>query len=300
VVVESGAATLGASQVLVNTTEPGEELPSFSGPTAFEAGERPVSVAAADLNADGRPDLAAANENTSGAGGNTINLNTTPRALSVAPASLAFGLQPLATISAPKTITLDNSTDATLPVRVSVNGAAEDYLISRNDCAGGVPAAGSCDISVRFAPGEKGVRAATMTLDPAGPQIEHVTLTGDGGELPQGPPGDKGDPGPKGATGATGAAGATGPRGPAGRDAKVTCKVAKRKKGAKKIKVTCRVRLAKTASAARWRLTRHGRTRAKGIVRGRAATLRLGRLAPGRYTLRIGARTAATIRVTRR
>jgi FG-GAP-like repeat len=297
------AANVDAAQVLVNTTEPGAELPSYSGPTAIAEGSAPASIVAADLNADGRPDLAAANSNVSGAGGNTVNLNTTPRALGVAPASLNFGVQPLATISAPKTITLANSTDATLPVRVSVSGDAEDYLISRNDCVDGIPAGGSCDVSIRFAPGVKGTRVATMNLDPAGPQIEHVALSGDGGDLPQGSPGATGPKGDKGATGATGAAGAkgaTGAQGPPGRDAKVTCKVAKRKKGAKKIKVTCRVRLAKTASTARWRLTRHGRTRAKGIVRGRAATLRLGRLAPGRYTLRIGGRTAATIRVTRR
>jgi hypothetical protein len=53
------------------------------------------------------------------------------------------------------------------------------------------------------------------------------------------------------------------------------------------------------ASAARWRLTRGGHTVARGTTRGRAATLRLGRLAPGRYTLRIAGRSAATIRVRR-
>jgi hypothetical protein len=302
VFADVGATTDGAAQVLVNTTEPGAELPSFSGPTAIEAGHGPRSIAADDFNADGRPDLAAANGATNGAGGNTINLNTTPRALSVAPASLAFGKQPLATISAPKTITLDNSTDATLPVRVSVSGDAEDYLISRNDCGDGVPANGSCDVAIRFAPGVKGVRQATLTLDPAGPQIEHVAVSGDGGDLPQGPPGNKGDKGASGANGAngaTGATGATGPQGPAGRDAKVTCKVAKRKKAAKKVKVTCRVRLVKSASAARWRLTRHGRTYAAGRLRAGASRVTLRRLAPGRYTLRISGRSPAAIRIRR-
>jgi hypothetical protein len=32
--------------------------PSFSGPTAFASGDSPTAIAAADLNADGRPDLA--------------------------------------------------------------------------------------------------------------------------------------------------------------------------------------------------------------------------------------------------
>ena len=52
--------------------------------------------------------------------------------------------------------------------------------------------------------------------------------------------------------------------------------------------------------ATSWRLTRGGRTRAAGTLRGRSATLRLGRLAPGRYTLRSAGRRAATIRVSRR
>ena len=112
------AANVDAAQVLVNTTEPGAELPAFSGPTAIAQGSSPTSIAAADLNGDGRPDLAAANSNTNGAGGNTVSLNTTPLPLTAGPASLAFGVQPLATVSAPKTITLDNSTGATLPVDV--------------------------------------------------------------------------------------------------------------------------------------------------------------------------------------
>ena len=136
-----------------------------------------VSRRAADLNADGRPDLAAAIGNTDGAGGNTVNLNATPPALSVAPASLRSASSRWRR-SARRRRHARHSTDATLPVRVSVSGDADDYLISRNDCADGVPQA-SCDVSVRFAPGVKGVRQATLNLDPAGPQIEHVTLSGD-------------------------------------------------------------------------------------------------------------------------
>jgi FG-GAP-like repeat len=285
VFADRGVSTSGANQLLVNTTEPGAELPTYSGPTAFPAGNGPVSIAAADLNGDGRLDLASANTDAIGAaGGNTVLLNTTPAALSSAPASLAFGGQPLATISAPRTVTLANTTDATLPVRVGISGAADDFLISRNTCGDGVPADGSCDVAVRFAPSAAGARAATLTLDPAGPQTTTVGLTGTGGALPHG---------------ATGATGPAGPAGPRGRDAKVTCKVAKRKKGSKRIKVTCRVQLVKRASAASWRLTRRGRTVARGRLRARASRLTLRRLAPGRYTLRISGRRALTLRVAR-
>ena len=51
--------------------------PTFSGQTPFGAGDLPVAVTAADLNADGRPDLATADLTTNGAGGNTVLINAT-------------------------------------------------------------------------------------------------------------------------------------------------------------------------------------------------------------------------------
>ena len=47
----------------------------------------------------------------------------------------------------------------------------------------GVPANGSCTVAIRFAPGATGPRAATLTLDPAGPQRVEVALTGTGAAL---------------------------------------------------------------------------------------------------------------------
>ena len=217
-------------------------------------------------------------------------INTTPFPFTAGPSSLAFGSQPRTTISSPRSVTLTNSTDATLPVEVTLSGNTDEMLISRNTCGDGIPANGSCSVGIRFAPSESGPRSATLTLDPAGPQSTEVALTGSGGGLPQGP------------AGPAGPAGRTGPQGPAGRpgrDARVTCRVAKRRRGSRRIRVTCRVRLAATSARVPWRLTRGGRTRARGAFRagdGRA-TLRLGRLARGRYALRVAGRRVATIRV---
>ena len=294
--VDGNAAT--GNTVLINVTEPGDELPDFTGPTPFTTGDDPRSVAASDLNGDGRPDLATANNRPEVSAGNTVLLNTTPFPFAAGPSSLAFGGQPSGTISAPQTVTLSNSTDATLPVAVRLSGNVDDMLISRNGCTGGVPANDSCAVAVRFAPTATGPRAATLTLDPAGPQSTDVALSGTGGALPQGPSGPAGPTGATGPTGAPGPAGATGPAGPRGRDARVRCAVAKRKKGSRRVRVTCRVRLV-GVRAASWRLTRAGRTRATGTLRSGRATLRLGRLAPGRYTLRIAGRPAASIRVRR-
>ncbi len=48
--------------VLLNTTAPGAATPSFTTQQTFATGVEPVSVTAADLNGDGRPDLIVANE----------------------------------------------------------------------------------------------------------------------------------------------------------------------------------------------------------------------------------------------
>jgi len=55
--------------VLLNTTAPGAATPSFAAQQTFATGSEPVSVTAADVNGDGRPDLIVANFN-----GNTVSV----------------------------------------------------------------------------------------------------------------------------------------------------------------------------------------------------------------------------------
>jgi len=47
--------------VLLNTTAPGAATPSFAARQTFATGSNPFSVAASDVNGDGRPDLLTAN-----------------------------------------------------------------------------------------------------------------------------------------------------------------------------------------------------------------------------------------------
>ena len=65
----------GTVSVLLNTTAPGATTPSFAAQQTFATGGDPVSVTAADVNGDGKPDLIVANE-----ADNTVSvlLNTTP------------------------------------------------------------------------------------------------------------------------------------------------------------------------------------------------------------------------------
>src|SRR5262249_7463561 len=49
----------GAALVLLNTTPTGATTPSFAAQQNFGVGRKPLSVAVADVNGDGRPDLIA-------------------------------------------------------------------------------------------------------------------------------------------------------------------------------------------------------------------------------------------------
>jgi hypothetical protein len=51
----------GTVSVLLNTTAPGATTPSFAYQQTFATQDAPLSVAAADVNGDGKPDLIVAN-----------------------------------------------------------------------------------------------------------------------------------------------------------------------------------------------------------------------------------------------
>ncbi len=81
----SGSATVS---VLVNSTTPGSATPTFAAQTTFGVQTDPVSVAAGDVNGDGRPDVAVAN---SGSGTTSVLLNTTASGGSSPAFSVAAG-----------------------------------------------------------------------------------------------------------------------------------------------------------------------------------------------------------------
>ncbi len=87
----------GSISVLLNTTTPGATTPSFAAQVSFAVGNDPESVAIGDLNGDGRPDLAVANN-----GSNTVSLllNATPPGATLptfaAPVDFATGVRPFA------------------------------------------------------------------------------------------------------------------------------------------------------------------------------------------------------------
>ncbi len=66
--------TSGTFSVFLNTTMPGASLANFAPQQTFAAGTYPYSIATADVNGDGKPDLIVANEGSSAV---SVFLNTT-------------------------------------------------------------------------------------------------------------------------------------------------------------------------------------------------------------------------------
>ncbi|CAB4915681.1 unannotated protein [freshwater metagenome] len=207
----------------------------------------------------------------------------------------AFGSGVLGDVSV-RSVTVRNLGAQTLRLSAgaSITGTnAADFGIVSDGCRGqALRFQQTCEFQVSFSPSAAGARSGSLQLvsneDSALQLVSNedsassVELSGTGvapGAGPQGPAG------PKGASGAQGAA---------GRDAKVTCKVTYSKK-TKKTTVTCKVARAKGASA---RLSRNGRTLARGHVTrsGRLTLTGNRRLTRGTYRLSIGS-TRITIRV---
>ncbi len=108
--------------------------------------------------------------------------NTASPAITLAPSSLAFGTQTVATTSAAKTITLADSGTSYLSVSgISLSGTnAKDFLLS-NTCGSIVASGASCTISVTFQPSTSAAETASIVIagnQPASPTL--ISLTGTG------------------------------------------------------------------------------------------------------------------------
>jgi hypothetical protein len=85
--------------------------------------------------------------------------------VSLAPASVAFPAQTVGTVSANQTITLTNNQSTALALSGIV--ASGDYMVSTattNPCGSSVPALGSCNIAVAFAPSMTGTITGAVTV----------------------------------------------------------------------------------------------------------------------------------------
>jgi len=115
--VDLSIANYGSNSVsvLLNTTASGSATPSFSAQLTFNDWDFPISVAAADINGDGKPDLVLANF----AGSVSVLLNTVPPPTAAAPA-----------FTAPQSF--PSGSDPEVVTAVDVNGDGKRDLIVAN------------------------------------------------------------------------------------------------------------------------------------------------------------------------
>ncbi|OJU95500.1 MAG: hypothetical protein BGO23_06610 [Solirubrobacterales bacterium 67-14] len=143
-----------------------------------------------------------------------------PPILTADPSAVEFdgmngdGSQPLGTSSAAKTVTLDALDAGDIPVNAiyTDGGQDDDFLITNaKGCSPTIESGGSCAVRVRFNPSATGARASTLYASIVNPVtsesqvVQLATLSGTGGELPQGPTGPTGADGPQGPKGKNGA-----------------------------------------------------------------------------------------------
>jgi hypothetical protein len=120
VIDSNGATANGMVTVLLNATTTGTATVAFAAPQTFAVGNYPVSIAAADFNSDGRPDLAVVNY-----GDNTVSVLVNTTALGAT--TPAFAAQ--------QTFAVGASSDSMAAADFNGDGWADLALSSGNNSA---------------------------------------------------------------------------------------------------------------------------------------------------------------------
>ena len=100
--------------------------------------------------------------------------------VAVSTPSLTFSQQNTGSTSAPQTVSLSNTGNATLDIsNMGVGGANSGDFAQTSNCGNSLEAGNSCTISVTFTPSASGTRAASLAVtDNAGNSPQSVSLTG--------------------------------------------------------------------------------------------------------------------------
>jgi hypothetical protein len=129
-------------------------------PLSFAVGDGARGAAVADFNGDGRLDLAIGNQFA-----DTISIllnNAAPPTVTLNPPSLTFAAQDIGTFSPAQTVTLKNTSDATLNI-AKISRASNDFYQS-NNCPTVLQPEASCTLSVIFTPTSGGTKSGFVTI----------------------------------------------------------------------------------------------------------------------------------------
>jgi hypothetical protein len=103
--------------------------------------------------------------------------------VTLAPAALAFGNQPVNTTSTAQTITLTNGSSSQITgITITITGTnASDFTRTATTCGTTLAAGANCTISIAFRPTITGAESATLQVtdsDPSSPQLAALSGTG--------------------------------------------------------------------------------------------------------------------------
>jgi hypothetical protein len=133
------------------------------------------------------PAVAAGDHGSGGGGGGGVPPPPPPApaaapAVTFAPTSLTFAAQAIGTTSAPQSIAVRNTGNASLFINSAAVPNTLDFTEVSDGCSGLTLAAGSsCTVSITFSPAASGTRSAAFTLtDNAGGSPQTVPLSGTG------------------------------------------------------------------------------------------------------------------------
>jgi len=151
--------------------------------TYISGGEAAWSVAVADVNGDGKPDIVVANRSGNSNSGSVGVLINTGLALTLSTKTLTFGTQGLSDTSSAKTVAVTNNNSGAIALSGNaITGTnANAFAISATTCGTSLAARASCTISVTFTPAADGAITATLSISNGvfeSPQ--NVALTGTG------------------------------------------------------------------------------------------------------------------------
>uniref|UniRef100_UPI00312B3875 FG-GAP-like repeat-containing protein n=1 Tax=Microcoleus sp. CAWBG640 TaxID=2841653 RepID=UPI00312B3875 len=121
-----------SASILLNTTTTGATTPTFATKVDFTTGTNPVSVSIGDINGDGKPDLAVANNGSNTA---SILLNTTAKvtAVTATTADGSYGVGSTIAI----TVTFDAAVDVTGTPRLQLETGTTDRFATYVSGSGG-------------------------------------------------------------------------------------------------------------------------------------------------------------------
>jgi len=106
---------------------------------------------------------------------------TSPAGVQLSPVKLTFRSQVLGTVSAPKLVTVSNTTEETVTLdSITISG---DFDIPGKTCSDILPPRSKCSISVTFAPTAKDLRQGSLSVTDSLGTTNSVSLTGTGTQV---------------------------------------------------------------------------------------------------------------------